>query len=123
MYKFNNRELMNKVKNGYKKVMESRKMCDNRDYEHKKDAITLGDIEKYDTYNKGVHTMYTARVEEIRKGAENKFERSMMMEELARNSGAIGIANKLYPLTDGRLFVAGGHIQNNVGLDDAFIYL
>ena len=25
-------------------------------------------------------------------------------------------------LPDGRLFVAGGHIQNNVGLDDAFIY-
>jgi len=96
MYKYDNHELINRVSAGYDRVIDSYKMCDNRQSNYKREPVTLEQIEKYNTYNEGVHTLYNARVEQIHARQQQKLEANTTMERLAYNSG-LGIGDKLYP--------------------------
>ena len=56
MYKYDNVELMQKLENKYRNIMEEKLQCGTRDLEYR-EMPSLQDLESYGIYNKAAFSM------------------------------------------------------------------
>lgn len=90
MYKYDNVELMDQLSNKYERMIDERKQCGTA-YMVERTTPSLEELQQYGIYNKSVHDKFRGRLLENYK----KEEANMMMDDLARDTGAD--KGKLFP--------------------------